>query len=128
MVGKMLFITETSSYNKLDVLKASRVIRFADNSDLGMAGSILGDGIWIQNGLPKSTGMVCSEEGEARRKQVEANPLQQVSSQLYTAREDHSQQQLNRSMFDGEQKGEWHVSGDANTILCCINALTKKAA
>ena len=45
MVGKMLFITETSSYNKLDVLKASRVIRFADNSDLGMAGSILGDGI-----------------------------------------------------------------------------------
>lgn len=41
----MLFITETSSYNKLDVLKASRVIRFADNSDLGMAGSILGDGI-----------------------------------------------------------------------------------
>lgn len=86
MVGKMLFITETSSYNKLDVLKASRVIRFADNSDLGMAGSILGDGIWIQNGLPKSTGMVCSEEGEARRKQVEANPLQQVSSQLYPAK------------------------------------------
>lgn len=41
----MLFITETSSCNKLDVLKASRVIRFADSSDLGMAGSILGDGI-----------------------------------------------------------------------------------
>lgn len=45
MVGKIPFVTETSSYNKLDVLITSRVIRFADNSDLGMAGSVLGDRI-----------------------------------------------------------------------------------
>lgn len=52
MVGKMLFITETSSYKKLEVLIVSRFIRFVDFSKQGRAGKVLGDGILIPNVLP----------------------------------------------------------------------------
>lgn len=53
MVGKILFITEMYSYKKLEVLIVSRLIRFVDFSNQERAGNILGDGILIQNVLPK---------------------------------------------------------------------------
>lgn len=53
MVGKMPFITETSTYNKLDVWIESRLIGFADRTELGRARGGLGNGIQIQNVLLK---------------------------------------------------------------------------
>lgn len=53
MVGKIPFVTETSSYNELDVWLESKPIRFADRTQLGRAVGVLGDGIQVQNVLPR---------------------------------------------------------------------------
>lgn len=53
MVGKIPFITESSSYNKLDIWIESRLIRFADHTEAGKAEDVLGDGVQIQKILPK---------------------------------------------------------------------------
>lgn len=44
MVGKIPFITETSSYNKLDAEIESWIIRFASCNKPGRAGDALSDG------------------------------------------------------------------------------------
>lgn len=54
MVGKIPFITETSSYNELDVQTESWLIRFASCNEPGRAGDVLSDG--SQGGIQRERG------------------------------------------------------------------------
>lgn len=103
MVGKLPFITETSTYNKLDVLIESRLIRFADHTEPGRAGGVLSDGFKSKMFFPKcryslqqirgcSTGMLTH--------------LMKLAANCATARQEQALQKW--FVFDGESEGEWH--------------------
>lgn len=125
MVGKKPFITETSSYNKLDIWIESRLIRIADRSELGRkAGGGLGSGIQIQRVLPKVQ-VWFGVRGDVRQGQAVLNPLQQASGQLRkwkTGTRLWAAALQKRFVFDGEPEGDCCVvSWGANPIWGWIN-------